>query len=241
MEQETTSKKPGLSLPAAIVTGAVIIAIALLVAFTPNTTSKKNPSATNGAPDQVTSIPSDIATVRPNDIVRGNPTTAVVTMIEYTDSDCYYCQQVHPTLKQVLNEYAGKVVWVYRYFPINSLHPNAYTEALALECAKELGGGDAFWKYLDTVIDVTLSPNPTSNKTLVTFATSQGIDSTLFQSCIADQKTAGPIDAGIAEAKTIGAQGTPFIVLVNKAGKQIVIPGAYPIEEFRTQIDALLK
>jgi protein-disulfide isomerase len=229
-------KKLPISTPAAIITGAVIIALALFIVLKPK------PPVTTPAqqqPDVPTSVPADVATVRSQDYVRGDINTAQVVIYEYVDTDCFYCQRFHPELQQLMTEYKGKIAWVSRYLPLD-IHPNAYAEALALQCVGTLGGNTAYWNYFDKIIDITLSPNPTSNKMLTTLATEQGVDSAQFTSCLKDTATAQRIDADIAEANKIGVRGTPFSVMVNKKGEQVIVPGAYPIEELRKMIDSLL-
>lgn len=239
-QPEVTPKKGTISTGAAIVTAAVIIALALIIVMGP----KSNKAADTGTtqPQDVTSVPADVATIRPNDRIRGDVSKAEVAIIEYSDSDCPYCVRFHPTLEQVYKDYNGKVAWVYRYFPLTSLHPNAVTEAVAMECVADLGGNDAFNKYLDQIINITLTPDPKANEQLTTIASGLGIDAKLFKSCMTGTKASDRVKADITEATKIGARGTPFSIAVNlKTGKQIIIPGAYPIEDVRKDIDSLLK
>ncbi len=237
--QKEYIKKTSISTPAAIITGAVIIGLAVIFIGQPKA-AKQQPAADAPA-GEVTSVPADVATVRPTDHIRGN-TNADVVIVEYSDSDCPFCVRFHTTMQTIVDEYKGKVAWVYRYFPLDSLHPNATTEAVAMECVADLGGNDAFNKYLDTIINVTLNADPKSNQTLTTFATAQGVDGKLFQNCIKDTKASDRVQADALEAQKIGARGTPFSIAYNqKTGEQVVIPGAYPIEEVRTMIDGLLK
>src|SRR6185436_7093141 len=79
--------------------------------------------------------------VTEKDHILGNPNAEVI-MVEYSDLECPFCKEFHSTLRRVMNEYGkdGKVAWVYRHFPIDSLHPKARKEAEATECAAELGG-----------------------------------------------------------------------------------------------------
>ena len=72
------------------------------------------------------------------DHILGNPKADVV-IVEYSDLECPYCKLFQPTLQRVMDEYGkdGKVAWVYRHFPIDSLHPKAPKEAEASECANE--------------------------------------------------------------------------------------------------------
>lgn len=243
-KNENLPKKTSISLPAAIVTGAVIIAIALMIVLGSKNSDSKPPKDTTNTtpPAEVKEVPADVAIVRNNDHILGDPTKAEIAIIEYSDSDCPFCIKFHPTLQTIYKDYDGKVALVYRYFPLDSLHPNASTEAVALECVAQLGGNDAFNKYLDTIINVTLSPNPKSNEALVGYAKAEGIDEDLFKKCIADPAAANRVKSNAEEAQKIGAQGTPFSIAVNlKTGAQEIIPGAYPLEYVREIIDSLLK
>ncbi len=239
----TTPNKPAVTMAAALVTCVAMIAVALIIIMHP-ASKTGTPTATTEQSGTPTSIPAEVATLRPSDMnhVRGDLSKAQVLIFEYSDSDCPYCQRFHPVLQQVVNDYQGKVAWVYRFYPLTSLHPDAYNEALALQCASQLGGAKAFNTYLDAAINVTLNPDPQSTTMLTTIATSQGLDATKFNSCMTDPATATTIQNSIQEAQAIGAAGTPFSVVVNiKTGKQIIIPGSYPIEDVKKDIDSLLQ
>lgn len=84
------------------------------------------------------------------DHIFGNP-NAGVKIVEFSDLQCPFCARFHPTLKQIIQEYDGQVAWVYRHFPLASIHPSARPAAIGSECAAELGGNNAFWKFVDAV------------------------------------------------------------------------------------------
>jgi protein-disulfide isomerase len=238
IEQHPEKKAPVMTIPTAIILGAVIIGLAIIFTLKP-----KSVSNTDTEPQQnetPTEVPAGVAMVRDNDYTRGNPKAPVV-VIEYSDSDCPFCQRFHETMKTILSEYGDSVGWVYRFYPL-SIHPNAYTEALALTCVGELGGNTAFWNYLDKVMSVTLNPDPKSNEALKTYASQEGVSASMLEACLKNKSSTAKADAESAEAQRIGAQGTPFSVVVNvKTGEQVVVPGAYPIEYMRQTIDSLLK
>lgn len=71
--------------------------------------------------------------------------SAKVTLVEYSDFECPYCMNHASTLKQILEEYSGKVRLVYRHFPL-SFHANAQLAAEASECAGDQG---KFWEMHD--------------------------------------------------------------------------------------------
>ncbi|MDT8307732.1 MAG: DsbA family protein, partial [Anaerolineae bacterium] len=77
----------------------------------------------------------------------GDP-DAPVTIVEYSDYQCPFCQRHYrETLPQLLQNYVdtGRVYYVFKDFPIASLHPLAYRLHEAALCAGEDGGGDAYW------------------------------------------------------------------------------------------------
>ena len=60
-------------------------------------------------------------------------------------------------MQKIVADYKGQVAWVYRHFPIDSLHSRARKEAEATECANEFGGNTVFWQYLDKIFELTPS------------------------------------------------------------------------------------
>src|SRR3989344_1224206 len=142
-----------------------------------------NLAPTNPNPNQPT-----VGTVVPankDEHIKGSPNADIV-LIEYSDLECPYCSRFHPTMQQVLQAYGDKVAWVYRHFPLNSIHPGAQKKAEAAECVTELGGNDKFWKFADLVF--AKSAETSASAVLVTdlkgFATQAGVDGDKFQTCL---------------------------------------------------------
>ena len=65
-----------------------------------------------------------VKVVDSEDHIFGNP-DAPVKLVEYSDFECPFCKRVHPTLKKIMADYGidGEVAWVYRHFPLDSIHP----------------------------------------------------------------------------------------------------------------------
>lgn len=55
-------------------------------------------------------------TIKDSDHIKGDK-NAPVTLVEFSDFQCPYCQKFHPTMQKVMEEYQGKVRWAYRHFP----------------------------------------------------------------------------------------------------------------------------
>jgi len=175
------------------------------------------------------------------DHVRGDK-NAKVTLVEYSDLECPFCKTFHKTAIQILDEYKGKVKWVYRHYPL-SFHANAQKEAEASECVAELGGEDAFWKYIDAIYERT-----TANGTgfaldkLAPLAAEFGVPQDKFTACLDSDKYAQRVKDQMAQGTKEGVSGTPGnILLQDKSGKTVIIPGAVPFEQIKPSIDDLLK
>ena len=95
-------------------------------------------------------------TILASDHIIGNPNAPIV-IVEYSDSDCPYCQRFHNTMHQVKDAYGDKVAWVYRHYPLDGLHPKARMEAEASECVAKLSDDATFWKYLDAMFTINSS------------------------------------------------------------------------------------
>lgn len=98
----------------------------------------------------------DMTPVSQNDFIKGDLNAEIVA-VEYSDSECPFSKRFHVTMQQVMKNYNGKVAWVFRFFPLDSLHQKARSESEAIECAGMLKGNEMFWKYLDRVFELTSS------------------------------------------------------------------------------------
>ena len=175
------------------------------------------------------------------DHVRGNPEAPVV-IIEYSDLECPFCKRFHDTMNQIIAEYgdAGQVAWVYRHFPLDNLHAKARGEAIATECAAQVGGNNGFWQYLDKIFAVTPSNDGLDASLLPTLAAEIGLDRAAFEACVKDNDFDTKVQAQIDEATDNGATGTPFPVVIGPDGKQTALPGAMPYAQLKSLIDAKL-
>ncbi len=241
-EPEKNEKKLNISTGTAIVTAGFLVAIAILVSGAMKKTDTEYGALApkNNAPTAPIVVPKNIASVRPDDMILGDKNAPIV-VFEYSDSDCAFCERFHPTMKNIVAAYKGKVAWVYRAFPL-AMHPNANTEAVALLCVDKLAGTNASWGFLDKIISVTLDADPKSNEQLYVFGEQVGVKTADLKTCMKDKSIQEKVIATTNEAASIGAQGTPFSVALNiKTGEQKIIAGAYPEDEVKKMIDELLK
>lgn len=175
-----------------------------------------------------------------NDHIRGS-LDAQVFLIEYSDLECPFCKQFHSTAQQAVDEYEGKVAWVYRHFPLDTLHSKADKEAEAAECAFELGGNDGFWKFVDKIFEVTPSNNGLDLARLPTYASQVGLNQTAFKTCLDSGKYKDKVESQYQSGVGAGVSGTPGNFIMNKKGEVWLIPGAVPFETLKQTIEEALK
>lgn len=207
-------------------------------------------SKTNTSPTAVPSVPTagtapasgniQLAQISDNDWIRGDK-NAKVSIVEFSDLECPFCQRFHPTLQRLIDEYGDNVNWVYRHFPLSSLHSKAPKEAEAAECAGELGGNDGFWAYIDRLFEITPANNGLDPAQLPEIAEYVGLNRTKFESCLTSGKYAQKVQEQYSQAVQAGGQGTPYSVVVTSSGEKIPVSGAVPYEQLKAVIDPLLK
>jgi len=197
------------------------------------------PSPSSQAAAAQSSGVASIPPVTADDWMRGNP-NAAITIVEYSDLECPYCQRFHPTMQQVIENYGDRIRWVYRHFPLASLHSKAPKEAEAAECAGELGGQDGFWSFIDRVFEITPANNGLDPKILPEIAAYAGVDRAEFSACLDSGKYADNVQSEYNDAVAAGGQGTPFSVVITADGEQIPVSGAVPYEQIASFLDQVL-
>lgn len=225
--------------PAAVLLGALFVAGAIYWGDG-NVGLNRGPADTSQAAAQ--EALENIAPVTVEDHIRGNP-DAEVLIVEYSDTECPFCRRFHETMQQVMAEYGptGQVAWVYRHFPLDSLHAKARAEAVALECANELGGNDAFWKYADRLFEVTPSNDGLDLAELPRIAGFIGLDTAAFSSCLTSGRYDAHVEADLQNAMATGGNGTPWSIIVTKSGEKYPLSGAQPYEAVQQAIETALK
>lgn len=157
---------------------------------------------------------------------------APITIVEFSDFQCPYCSSFHPTLKQIVDEYPDQVRWVYKHFPLSSIHPMAQSAAEASECAGEEGGNDAFWNFADALYD---NQQNLSRDTYVSIATDLGLDVKDFTECIDDRDFQEKVQSDYQRGVAAGVRGTPGSFINGQS-----VSGAVPYENLKQIIDSML-
>jgi protein-disulfide isomerase len=157
------------------------------------------------------------------------PKDAKVTIVEFADFQCPFCARMVPTLKDVVEQYKGKVRWVYRDLPLREIHPEALPSAVAANCAGAQG------KYFEMHNELFENHRNLSSALYKDLAGKLSLDMQKFETCLKDPKMEAEVLRDAAEAQNLGVNGTPaYFVNGRKLG------GAVDKAEFSRLIDSEL-
>jgi protein-disulfide isomerase len=154
------------------------------------------------------------------------PSGAPITLVEFSDFQCPYCQATVPTLKQVEKKYGDKVQIVYRQFPLG-IHPFAPKAAEASLCANEYG---KFWEMHDAMFQ---DQQKLSVSDLKQTARRVGIDGKKFDTCLDAGRYVEQVQNDQKEGQRIGVNGTPAMYI----NGTVVQGGAVPFATLESLIE----
>lgn len=207
-----------------VVTAAVIIIAAFTLGGKPSQTTNQSSTVSDTAAKLL---------VRKDSPVTG-PANAKVTIVEYGDFQCPACGAAYPIVKQIENNYKGKIKLVFRNFPLQ-VHPNAPTAAEAAEAAKAQG---KFWEMYDKLYSNQNAWSDSTNPIDIfsQYAKDLGLNVEKFTQDVRSKKYASVIQQDMNDGNALGIQATPTF-FVNKE----MVVGVLPYDQFASKIDSYLK
>jgi len=179
--------------------------------------------------------------------VSGRPTRgnkdAKVTVVNYDDFECPFCSGMHTTLfPGLFKEYGDRVLFIYKDYPLEEIHPWAVHAAVNANC---LGAqnGDAYWDYADTLHGnqdaIKAKGRDGWNAELDRLASAQGqrhnLDVPKLQACVKAQDEKA-VRASMREGEAVGVDATPAMFINGQK-----LDGAVPADEVRLALDQALK
>jgi protein-disulfide isomerase len=175
-----------------------------------------------------------------NATTKGHPAAKLV-IVEFSDFQCPACgHYARDTFGGLLREFVetGKVLYVFRNFPLETIHPFAFKAAEAAECAREQG---KYWEMHDRLF---ANQRALAQPDLVAHARALGLDETRFLACLAGGMT-HKVRQDIAEGSRLGVRSTPtFLVGQTEADGSIKIrgriTGAQPLSGFQAALERFM-
>jgi protein-disulfide isomerase/rhodanese-related sulfurtransferase/uncharacterized membrane protein len=166
--------------------------------------------------------------VRPDSHATGNP-QAAVTLVEFGDLQCPSCAAADPELRELRKQYADRVRFVFRQFPLPQVHPYAQKAAEASECAAQQG---KFWEALERFYKAN---GDLQESSLRRYAGEIGLDVPKFNQCLAGGNTRSIIQRDTDDGHALGVRGTPTFFL----GDQRIV-GAPEMSKFQAYLNTAL-
>lgn len=179
------------------------------------------------------------STQDPNEItetehIRGNKDSKVV-LLEYGDFQCPACAAFYPIIKQVESEYADRVAFVFRHFPLSNIHPNAFSASRAAEAA---GAQGKFFEMHDILYERQQNWESQTNvqKIFREYAQEIGLDANKFNDDYGGNSTTDIINSDIQKGKDQDVQATPTFFLNGQK-----LESFRTFEELKAKLDEALK
>ena len=153
-----------------------------------------------------------------------------ITVVEYSEYQCPFCEKVMPDVKRILAEYKGKIRWSVRDFPL-SFHDRARPAAVAAKCAGDQG------KYWDMHLMLFANQQALGDSDLKGYGSKLGLDKGKFETCFNNPAPKNEIiEKNIQSGMKVGVSGTPAFFINGRR-----LSGAMPYSEFKRVIDEELK
>jgi len=174
--------------------------------------------------------------------VRGNK-DAKVTIVNYDDFQCPFCQRMHDTLtNEVLKTYGDQVRIIYKDYPLIEIHPWAKHAAIDASCLSQQNQ-DIYWGFADSIHSNAKMISQTQgleaqlaavDKLTLEQGSKAGLNQAQLQACIKAQKD-DSVKASMAEAEMMGVSSTPTLFV-----NGVKLEGAVPADDLKLIINRAL-
>ncbi|MDP2586951.1 MAG: DsbA family protein [Candidatus Komeilibacteria bacterium] len=151
---------------------------------------------------------------------------AKVRIVEFSDFQCPYCRESFPVVREILDRYGDKIYFVYRDFPVSTIHPESVKAAEAGQCAHEQG---KFWQMHDKIFINQENIQPADLKN---YARAIGLNTDQFNNCLDSGQYQAEVNQDFQDGVNLGAVATPTFFINGYR-----VSGSIPLEIFIKLID----
>ncbi len=164
--------------------------------------------------------------------IEGSPSEgaadAEIVIVEFGDFRCGYCKRFFDeTLTPLMEQYDGRILHVYRNFPL--LGPDSLSAALAAQCAHDQ---ELFWPFHELLY---ATPENLTRDAFLQYAAMLQMDVPTFTTCFDEEQHRSAVIQDYVDGQNLGVGGTPTFFINGK-----ILIGAQPIDQFVLQIEAEL-
>jgi protein-disulfide isomerase len=152
---------------------------------------------------------------------------AKVVIVEFGCYSCHYTKEAESTVKKIIQNYGGQILYIYKDFPLSITHPNALLAAEASHCALEQDK-EKYWEYRDYLFANQDRQFPDD---LTAYAADLGLNGTAFKECLDSGKYQSIVEQNYQDGINSGISVTPTFFINNQT-----IVGAKDYSEFNNAI-----
>ncbi|APW63470.1 DsbA family protein [Paludisphaera borealis] len=131
------------------------------------------------------------------------PATAPATLMEYGDFECPYCGEAYSIVKDIQRRLGSRLRFVFRHFPLATIHPHA---EYAAEAAEAAGAQGKFWEMHDVLYE---NQEALDVVYLVRYATALDLDTSRFIDDLDRHTHAARVREDFLSGARGGVNGTP--------------------------------
>jgi len=131
------------------------------------------------------------------------PADAPLTLVEYGDYECPYCGKAYPVVKEIQKRMGDRLRFVFRNFPLNTIHEHAGVAAQAAEAAAAQG---KFWEMHDILYE---HQDDLADRDLREYALKVGLEIYRFDADLSGEKYAKRVRDDFRGGVRSGVNGTP--------------------------------
>jgi len=172
--------------------------------------------------------------------ILGDP-NAPITLVEFGDYQCHYCNVFFQTIEDdIIKNYVktGKVKIIYKDY--NIIGPDSINASHGAHCANEQG---LFWEYHDILFSNWTGENNgwASARNLTIFAEEINADVDKWAQCMNEKSHSITINESNNDARSLKLTGTPAFFVINSEGEYVKVFGAQSFEVFKKIFDNQLE
>ena len=156
------------------------------------------------------------------------PPDAPITLIEFTDFRCGFCQLHSQILSQLTTAYPGKIRRIFKHYPLQMEGPGALIHVASIQALDQ----GKFWELKEALM---AKPIAEGQPIVLERAQSVGLDADAFQQAISEPRARALVQRDRAEGERLGIRATPTTFL---NGRRLV--GRQSLEDLNRYVDAIL-
>jgi protein-disulfide isomerase len=187
-----------------VAAGALALLLVLNRPSTPEPAARESTTAGTAVPPEIL--------VRENSHRLSTVADGRVTFVEFLDFECEACAAAYPAVEQLRSEYADRVTFVVRHFPVPS-HANAENAAVSVEAAGRQGRFEAMYRRMFETQREWGEQQVSQAPLFRRFAAELGLDMDAYDRSVADPATLERVRADRLDGVSAGVRGTPTFFL----------------------------